>query len=215
MNNNSDIKISDAIQSHVEMMGKAVLEIGCGHGRISTHLVKMTGQLTAIDPDKKRIQTAKDCVPEAIFQVGSGEKLRFNNNSFDFVIFTLSLHHQNSGKALREAKRVLKPHGKVVVVEPLPSGEIEQVFSFLTDENKSKHDAQKAICDSSLNLEKEVPVAAEWFFSDRDDLLKSIFEYYEMSYDKRKSSDVVRFLGSKIEEAPIVIDDSMILQVLS
>jgi SAM-dependent methyltransferase len=215
MKSNSDIKISKVIQDHIKMVGKEVLEIGCGDGRISKHLVKMVGQLTSIDPDTRRIQTAKGSSAKITFQVGSGEDPGFANNSFDFVIFTLSLHHQNSRKALSEAKRVLRQHGKIIVVEPIPEGEVERVFSFLIDEDQSKGDAQKAICDSALNLDKEVGFNAEWTFADRKDLLESVFEYYEMIYDRNIASDVVRFLGPKIEEKPIVLEDLMVLQVLS
>jgi len=55
----------------------------------------------------------------------------FPDGHFDLVVFTLSLHHQQSSLALGEAVRVLRKGGRVVIVEPKNGGEVGQVFGLL------------------------------------------------------------------------------------
>ena len=152
MKEDSDQKIYEKIAKYTDLINKNILEIGCGNGRISSLLSVESGSLIAVDPDEKMIRKAKTHISGVDFRIGSGEKLNFPDSFFDLVIFTLSLHHQNSQKAIREAARVLKTGGRILVIEPVVEGEIEQVFAFLHNENNEKRDAQKSIIDSGLSI---------------------------------------------------------------
>ena len=53
--------------------------------------------------------------------VCNAEKLKIEDNSFDYVLFLRVLHHiEDYKKALEEALRVLKPWGKILFSEPHP-----------------------------------------------------------------------------------------------
>ncbi|BBO74292.1 hypothetical protein DSCW_17090 [Desulfosarcina widdelii] len=207
-------KIYENIVKYSELKNKKVLEIGCGTGRISALLSKETKLLVAIDPDENAIEIARDNIPGVDFSVGSGEKLNFADNFFDGVIFTLSLHHQNCRKALREAARVLKKSGNILVIEPVIEGEIERVFAFLHNENNEKILAQQAIMNSDLSIVTSEFFTAKWIFKNEDDLFESIFDYYDMAFDSDVVLKISNFLGEKIKSAPIVLVDKMIIQLL-
>ena len=96
--------------------------------------------MIAIDPDKLMIEEAKARCVGVEFYVGSGESLDFSDNIFDVIIFTLSLHHQNSEQALKEAKRVLKKGGLILVIEPVVEGELEKLFSLVVNEDQARLD---------------------------------------------------------------------------
>ena len=81
---------------------RRVLEIGCGDGHTTRQLVDQAAEFIAIDPDPESIAKAKESLSGVDFRVGSGEDLEFLNNSFDVVLFTKSLHHQNGPQALIE-----------------------------------------------------------------------------------------------------------------
>jgi len=214
MKEHSAQKIYENIVKHSELENKKILEIGCGTGRISALLSKETNLLVAIDPDENAIQKAKANIPGVDFKVGSGEKLNFSDNFFDGVIFTLSLHHQNSRKALREASRVVKTGGKILIIEPVIEGEVERVFAFLHNENKDKRLAQKAIMDSGLSIVASEVFTATWIFSNEDDLFQSMFEYYDMPFDSDIALKISNLLGEKRKLNPIVLVDTMIIQSL-
>ena len=207
-------KIYENIVKYLELENKKVLEIGCGTGRISALLSKETNFLAALDPDENAIRKAEANIPGVDFSVGSGEELNFADNFFDVVIFTLSLHHQNSRKALREASRVVKTCGKVLVIEPVIEGEVERFFAFLHNENKDKRLAQKAIMDSGLSIVASEVFTAKWIFGNEDDLFQSMFEYYDMPFDSDITLKIYNLLGEKRKSNPIVLVDTMIIQSL-
>lgn len=215
MKEHSRQKIFDKILEHVELKNKKTLEIGCGRGRISSLLSTETHTLIAIDPDETAIEYARATIPQVDFRVGSGEKLDFPSNCFDLVLFTLSLHHLNCPKAIIEATRVSKPCGKILIIEPVIDGEIEIIFSFLHNENNEKKFAQQSIVNSGLTVEKSEVFSAEWFFDNQADLLKSVFEYYNMPSDPHGAEAISNYLGEKIKLSPIVCQDKMMFQMLN
>ena len=215
MKEDSDQKIYEKIAKYTDLVNKNILEIGCGNGRISSLLSVESGSLIAIDPDEKMIRKAKTHISGVDFRIGSGEKLNFPDSFFDLVIFTLSLHHQNSQKAIREAARVLKTGGRILVIEPVVEGEIEQVFAFLHNENNEKRDAQKSIIDSGLSIVDSEIFTAEWIFRNKDDLLQSVFQYYDMSFDYDIALKIINLIGNKIQSNPVILIDTMIIQSLS
>lgn len=207
-------KIFEKIVTYADLANKSIFEIGCGDGRISSLLATETDSLISIDPDETKIQQAKTHIAGVNFRIGTGEKLNFSNNIFDIVIFTLSLHHQNSQKAIAEANRVLKPGGKILIIEPVIGGEIEDLFAFLDNENNEKREAQKAIIDSGLSIVDSEIFTAEWVFTDIDDLLHSVFQYYNTPYKPDIALEITHFIGMKSQTRPIRLLDKMSIQCL-
>jgi SAM-dependent methyltransferase len=214
MNEYSGQKICDKILEYADLNNLKTLEIGCGTGRISSILSTKTNLLFAIDPDEHAIKKARANVSGVDFRTGSGEALDFPTAFFDIVIFTLSLHHQDSQKALSEAMRVLRTDGIILVIEPIPDGEIEVLFSFLHNENKEKVAAQNCIDSSGLTTVKSEVFTSDWVFEDKTDLFNSLFEYYDMPFDYDTAEKISNFLGEKINSNPIVCKDKMIIQCL-
>jgi len=210
----SDKAIYRKITQFAELKNKKILEIGCGNGRISSLLATEPCSLIAIDPDEIAIKKARKNSADIDFRIGNGERLDFSDSVFDLIIFTLSLHHQNSEIALTEAIRTLKKDGVILVIEPVVEGEIEQVFSFLIDENKEKKDAQISIAKSGLLVVESEKFEAIWEFRDKDDLIHSVFQYYEMHYQPDKAKKIIDFVGNKFDSEPIILVDTMIIQSL-
>ncbi len=199
------------ILQFAELDNKHVLEIGCGDGRITSMIVGKSKTIIAIDPDAESIREAREAITGADFQTGTGECLEFADSSFDVVMFTLSLHHQKSEDALREAARVLKDEGQILVLEPINDGEIEQVCNFFRDESRELLKTQKAIEESDLRIECSEVFITKWVFENKDELHESLFEYYDMPFDSDIASQVAEFLGPKLEHTPIVIQDTIII----
>lgn len=96
-----------------------ILDIGCGHGIFLKRIKEIGGNkitgLTGIDISPKSIEVARKNIPEANLIVSPATKLPFNNESFDFVFIIDTFSYViNFEDALREAKRVLKPGGKLI-----------------------------------------------------------------------------------------------------
>lgn len=95
-----------------------VLDIGCGTGRFTLMLSKVTkAEVYAIDPSEDMLDEAKkkDKKKKVKWSKGIAEKLSLPNEYFDCVYMTFVFHQiKNRKKAVAEIYRVLKPKGKCV-----------------------------------------------------------------------------------------------------
>ncbi len=97
-----------------------VLDIGCGNGRLYHVLKEKQILYTGLDLGEELIKIAKTKYPEASFVVGDMKKLPFLADTFDAVFCIAAFHHLTTAEerlqALREMKRVVKPGGKILLV---------------------------------------------------------------------------------------------------
>lgn len=104
-----------------EQKGKA-LDLGAGRGIASYALANDGWQVTALEPDSSRLVGAsaiRDLAREAQLDIDVveewGERLPFEDNTFELVHCRAVLHHARDLNALcREIGRVLKPGGLLV-----------------------------------------------------------------------------------------------------
>lgn len=97
-----------------------LIDVGCGSGRLAKPLSQyLNGKYLGIDIVPELIEYARELVPKPNwkFEVAKGLSISESDNKADMVcffsVFTHLLHEQ-SYIYLQEAKRVLKPSGKIV-----------------------------------------------------------------------------------------------------
>ncbi len=95
-----------------------VVDIGCGPGYLAADILKAFPKLsvTGVDIAEEMLERAADNLSRqgfgdrAGFRQGDIQKLPFEDDSVDFIVSTLSLHHWSEPvTALTEIHRVLKP----------------------------------------------------------------------------------------------------------
>jgi ubiquinone/menaquinone biosynthesis C-methylase UbiE len=204
------ITLSKILQ-FADLRDQEVLEIGCGDGRITSQLVGKAKRLVAIDPETANIAEAKENMDGIGLRTGSGECLEFPSGSFDVILFTLSLHHQDSRVALREAKRVLRDHGRVVILEPVHDGEIEQVCNFFQDETQLLQGAFRAIDASDFKVERSEVFYTYWEFENEYELYEWLFTYYQRPFDRSLVVLIGELLGNKVKSPPIILQDKIMI----
>lgn len=111
--------IHDHIEEHFELGEKSILDFGCGTGANSS-ICNCSGYL-GIDPDSDRIKLAKKFYPNHQFENFDMNRIPSQDRTFDYVLALAVLHHIPNtliAEYLKEFARILKPGGKVIVMEP-------------------------------------------------------------------------------------------------
>jgi ubiquinone/menaquinone biosynthesis C-methylase UbiE len=128
--------------------GLRILDIGCGEGQLSRALAKLGARVTGYDPfitgtevtphgagSYRLVKAAADALPEPDHEAA-------------LVLFVFSLHHVPAAKlagALAEARRVLRPSGRLYVAEPLAQGPHQYVMELFHDETAVRKAAAAAL----------------------------------------------------------------------
>ncbi len=121
------------LASKAELEGKQVLEIGSGRGGGARHIASYFKPACYIGLDiaASAVELANKIhvVPGLKFIEGSAEKIPLADNSIDVVLNVESCHGYGSvERFLSEVKRVLKPGGKLLMVDFRNSRENMSIF---------------------------------------------------------------------------------------
>jgi ubiquinone/menaquinone biosynthesis C-methylase UbiE len=108
--------------TQVDLSGKRVLEVGCGHGGGASYLLRTLGptSYTGLDVNSAGIDFCRERhnLPGLEFVAGDAENLPFPDQSFDAVINVESSHcYLDFPGFLAEVARVLRPEGDFVYAD--------------------------------------------------------------------------------------------------
>ncbi|HVA28242.1 MAG TPA: methyltransferase domain-containing protein [Candidatus Baltobacteraceae bacterium] len=123
---------ADAIELASLVPGESVLDVGCGTGTLAIaakRKVGKAGTVYGIDASREMLARArakaKKQRADVAFENAAAEALPFPDARFDVVVSTIMLHHLPRKirlEAAREIRRVLKPDGRVAIVDFQDSG---------------------------------------------------------------------------------------------
>lgn len=102
--------------------GNIVLDLGCGSGYGAARIGEEAKRVEGVDVDAEAVAFAQRRYSRenvSFSQIKAGESLPFSDASFDVVLsFQVIEHVWDDGNYLKEAHRVLRPGGVMVVVTP-------------------------------------------------------------------------------------------------
>jgi ArsR family transcriptional regulator len=106
-----------------------VVDFGCGTGALSTSIARWARRVIAVDQSREALAQAKERaaregLKNITFLREDLHALSLKDGSKDLVVISQSLHHVADPEAvLGEASRILKPEGRVVLLELMPHEE--------------------------------------------------------------------------------------------
>jgi ubiquinone/menaquinone biosynthesis C-methylase UbiE/DNA-binding transcriptional ArsR family regulator len=102
-----------------------IADLGAGEGTFSQLLARRAKQVIAVDNSGRMVEfgsqlAQKHNVQNLEYRLGDMESLPLNNSEVDLAFFSQALHHAlRPERAVAEAWRVLKPGGRVVILDLL------------------------------------------------------------------------------------------------
>lgn len=96
--------------------GQRVLEVGCGPGALTSHLVSLVGaqSVSAVDPSEPFLDACRERLPGIDAQLGQGESLPFADDTFDVTLAQLVVNFMSEPLVgVSEMRRVTRRGGRV------------------------------------------------------------------------------------------------------
>ncbi len=142
--------------------------------------------------------------------------MEFEDESFDLVVFTMSLHHHMNGVlALREARRTLRKDGRLVLLEPVVDGEIQRLYHLFVDETPAIEKVLDTIDTSHFDMEHYEIFDKYWMFENKEELYDYHLEHYgSADYDAGIIDRMNELLGEKINDKPVIVQDGIRIFVM-
>ena len=99
-------------------------DLGCGTGVVAAALAPHVGRVIGVDGSDEMLAAARGRVkdlPNVDLERGALEALPLSDESLDAAVMMLVLHHLPApASAMAEASRVIKPGGRLLIVDMLP-----------------------------------------------------------------------------------------------
>ena len=113
--------------------GMQQLDVACGTGLVAvaaSQVLGGDGTITCVEPSDGMLAVAREKLPNARFIQSRAESMPVDTNAYDFLTVGYALRHFADLEAtFREFHRVLKPGGRVLILEATrPSGRLGSAF---------------------------------------------------------------------------------------
>lgn len=115
-----------------------IADLGAGEGTLALMLAQRAERVIAVDNSGKMVEygagvAKRNGVKNLEYRLGDLEELPLDNAAVDLALFHQSLHHAlHPQKAVMEAARILRPGGRIVIVDLLKHG-LEQARELYAD----------------------------------------------------------------------------------
>jgi len=116
-----------------------IADLGAGEGTFALLLAQRAKKVIAVDTSAKMIEVAREQalrhgVKNVEYRLGDMEEVPIRDARVDLVFFSQSLHHAlHPGRAVREAHRILKAGGRIVILD-LVKHRFEEARELYADE---------------------------------------------------------------------------------
>ena len=102
-----------------------IADLGAGEGAFALLLAEQASHVIAVDNSPRMIEVGREhalahTIQNVEYRLGDMEEVPIDDASVDLVFFSQSLHHAlHPQRALDEASRILKPNGRIVILDLL------------------------------------------------------------------------------------------------
>jgi ubiquinone/menaquinone biosynthesis C-methylase UbiE len=174
-----------------------ILDVACGKGATTRYLLNYypTSSVTAINISEKQLEWCRSRAPRCRFLLMSATEMEFGDASFDNVICVEAAFHFNTRERFfREAYRILKPGGKLVLSDIIRSADAPEIRprspeAFWPSRNYVQDlDEYRTLCFGAGFQSVEL----------RDTTRESLVSFDRRSFEWQPTGSSINFEGSNI-----------------
>jgi SAM-dependent methyltransferase len=169
-----------------KIVGQRMLDIACGSGLFIQRAAKHGASVTGLDAARGLVAIARRRLPDSDVRIGEMETLPYFSDTFDIVTILNAVDLAGEPlAAMEEARRVLRPGGRVVALTPGPpeqnpaAGYLAAVSDLLpgdglTDPFSAPGALSRLACAAGFDDPSEYDVHATWEYADQTTLLRGL-----------------------------------------
>jgi len=102
--------------------GDILLDVGGNTGKITQIYARGCKEIVVLEPKQAVVEYGRAYRPDIKFVEGGAENIPLPGEYFDKVVASASFHHfPNQERGIEEMKRVLKPNGKLIILDIDPN----------------------------------------------------------------------------------------------
>jgi len=94
-------------------VGRRVLDVGCGTGRVAAALAERGSRVWGVEPSPEMAALARERL--STVKIAPAEQLPFKDGWFERAVMWLVIHLVDRSRAFAEARRVLRPDGRLLI----------------------------------------------------------------------------------------------------
>jgi SAM-dependent methyltransferase len=106
-------ELFELLVREADLVGRRVLDIGCGTGRLSAALAERGSRVWGVEPSREMAERAQ--ARGVHVKVAAAERLPFKDGWFERAVLWLVAHLVDRPAAFAEAARVLEPDGRIAI----------------------------------------------------------------------------------------------------
>jgi ubiquinone/menaquinone biosynthesis C-methylase UbiE len=136
--------VAECVEAFVGPERRAVLEVGCGTGHWVSLLSERGHGVVGIDRSTGMLERARQKVGRAGILLATAEAVPLRDGSVERVLIVNALHHfTEPARAIREARRVLAPGGKILIVGLQPRVQTTDWYVYTYFESTRERDLER------------------------------------------------------------------------
>jgi len=191
----------------VNISNKKILEIGCGIGRVTTQIAKITKEVYAIDVDEEVLKVAKRKslklkLKNIKFDKVSADKIKYPDKFFDVVLCPWSIHHiSKKDKTFRQIKRVLKRNGYLVIIEASSKNDYTELSNLIKTKEKRRIENRASfifrLAKKHFQLIKKIHFVSYYLISSKKKTL-DLLDVYKVPIERIDAKYLNKFLEKRM-----------------
>ncbi|MGZ8549228.1 MAG: class I SAM-dependent methyltransferase [Chitinophagaceae bacterium] len=140
------VQLKQIVKFFGNITGKRILDLCCGEGWASLYFARSGAFVYSCDISPKSIDLvnkyadANGLGGKIIAEAMSAEKLKYEDNFFDYVFMNAALHHCDVEKVATEIKRILRAGGKAALIEDNAYHPIMNIYRYFTRNKHTKYE---------------------------------------------------------------------------